>query len=178
VLREYVTVNRGTAATGKTTVGRDCLIMAYSHVAHDCDIGDKVIIANGVQMGGHVTIGSCSVISGMTGIHQFTTIGPGCFVGGGLRVDRDIPPFSKALGEPLAWAGVNEIGLEKMGFGDEARKELKEFYRRFYLGNIESVQPVVISGQGDLSPLMAILKDFFSRKSRALIAKRDPAFPV
>ncbi len=131
-LREYVTVNRSTAATGTTRIGSKCLIMAYAHVAHDCVLGDHVIIANGVQMGGHVSIGAASVISGMTGIHQFTTIGPGVFVGGGLRVDRDIPPFSKAMGDPLCWAGVNEIGLAKLEFGEGERKALKEFYRSLF----------------------------------------------
>jgi len=169
VLREYVTVNRGTAATGKTSIGSNCLIMAYTHVAHDCSIGDNVIIANGVQMGGHVSIGSASVISGMTGIHQFTTIGPGVFVGGGLRVDKDIPPFSKAMGEPLAWAGVNEIGLEKMGFGDKERKELKEFYRRINGVGSESVAKEF----ADHHALMVIFREFYGKSSRGLVGRRE-----
>lgn len=128
-IREYVTINRGTAAFGKTVVGKNCLLMAYTHVAHDCVLGKNVILANGVQMGGHVTIGDCAVIAGMTGIHQFVTVGCGSFIGGGLRVDKDILPFSKGLGEPLRWAGLNEIGIGKFNLSTEATLELKEFYR-------------------------------------------------
>jgi UDP-N-acetylglucosamine acyltransferase len=131
-LREYVTVNRGTAAFGRTVIGSHCLIMAYSHVAHDCVIGNQVIVANGVQMGGHVHIGDAAVISGMTGIHQFVTIGPGAFIGGGLRVDKDILPFSKALGDPLRWAGLNEMGMARLGLPAVAGAALKSFYRDLF----------------------------------------------
>ena len=128
-LREYVTVNRGTAASGSTDVGSHSLIMAYTHVAHDCVIGEQAIIANGVQMGGHVHIGKAAVISGMTGIHQYVVIGAGAFIGGGLRVDKDVLPFSKALGDPLRYAGLNEIGLAKFHFQAGAAASLKSFYR-------------------------------------------------
>jgi|GEM_PF-437785 len=128
-LREYATVNRGTAASELTVIGSQCLIMAYTHVAHDCRIGDLAIIANGVQMGGHVHIGKAAVISGMTGIHQYVSIGAGSFIGGGLRVDKDVLPFTKALGDPLRFAGLNEIGLAKFPFGAGAGAALKAFYR-------------------------------------------------
>jgi UDP-N-acetylglucosamine acyltransferase len=130
-LREYVTVNRGTAARGVTMVGKQCLLMAYCHVAHDCLIEDGVIVANGVQMGGHVTLGTGCVVSGMTGIHQFVTIGAGAFVGGGLRVDKDIPPGIKALGDPLRWGGINGIGWQRLGFGIAETQAIEQFYRQF-----------------------------------------------
>src|SRR5690606_37353908 len=127
-VREYVTVNRGTSASGWTLVGRQCLIMAYAHVAHDCVIGDRAVIANRVQMGGHVQVGAAAVVSGMTGVHQYVVIGPGAFIGGGLRVDKDILPFTKALGEPLRYAGINEMGLEKLGLEADAGAALKACY--------------------------------------------------
>jgi UDP-N-acetylglucosamine acyltransferase len=128
-LREYVTVNRGTAVTGETVIGRQCLIMAYAHIAHDCRIGDGVVVANAVQMGGHVQLGDGSVISGLTGIHQFVAIGAGAFIGGGLRVDKDVPPGIKALGDPLRWGGLNAMGWERLGYPRECLGVIERFYR-------------------------------------------------
>jgi len=130
-LREYATVNRATTAGGFTSVGAESLIMAYAHVAHDCEIGAHAVIANGVHMAGHVRVGPGAVVSGMTGIHQFVSVGAGAFVGGNLRVDKDVLPFSKALGDPLRYAGLNALGLARMGLGPEAAAWLRDFYRRF-----------------------------------------------
>ncbi len=179
VLREYVTVNRATAATGCTRIGAKVLVMAYSHVAHDCVLEDGVIVANGVHMGGHVRIGSGAVVSGMTGLHQFVTVGPGVFIGGGLRVDKDVPPFCKALGEPLAWAGVNEIGLQKLGFGVEAAHFLKDFYRRLFAhlgqgGVTEAdVESFLAAENGAVLPeLGEPIRAFFREHRRALLVRR------
>lgn len=128
-LREYVTVNRGTSVSGLTVLGKRCLIMAYTHVAHDCEIGDQAVVANWVQMGGHVRIGGGAVVSGLTGIHQYTAIGAGAFIGGGLRVDKDVLPFSKALGDPLRFAGLNEMGIAKFPAFGGSGAALKAFYR-------------------------------------------------
>jgi UDP-N-acetylglucosamine acyltransferase len=128
-LREYVTVNRGTAASGITQVGADCLLMAYTHVGHDSVIGDRVVIANAVQMGGHVRVGEGTVISGITGVHQFVSIGPGCFIGGGLRAIKDVLPFTKGLGDPMRYGGLNPIGLEKLGFPASCAGLLNTAYR-------------------------------------------------
>jgi UDP-N-acetylglucosamine acyltransferase len=128
-LREYVTVNRGTAASGTTVVGADCLLMAYTHVGHDSVIGDRVVIANAVQMGGHVRVGEGTVISGITGVHQFVSIGPGCFIGGGLRAIKDVLPFTKGLGDPMRYGGLNPIGLEKLGFPASCAGLLNAAYR-------------------------------------------------
>ncbi len=181
ILREYVTVNRGTAASGSTCIGQDSLIMAYSHVAHDCRIGDFVILANGVQMGGHVSIGSHSVLSGMTGIHQFVTIGPGVFVGGCLRVDKDIPPYSKAMGDPLSWAGVNEIGLRKRGYGSVERGIIKNFYRQLFQNGYE--KEIQARGTGNhleipqenihALPLQEEWNTFFRNRKRGLLGRRS-----
>lgn len=165
VVREYATVNAATAATGRTVVGADCLIMAYAHVAHDCQLGDGVIVANAVQMGGHVNIGAGSVVSGLTGIHQFTLIGEGCFVGGGLRVARDIPPFSKALGEPLAWGGVNERGLAKLGFSRSAVTLVKRAYRELRSGGENAMIEVLEEGE----ELGKIFARFFRERKRGFL---------
>ena len=164
-LREYVTVNAGTAASGLTHIGRHCMLMAYVHVAHDCQIGDEVILANGVQMGGHVRIGSYAILSGMTGIHQFSTIGEGVFIGGGLRVARDVPPFSKALGEPLVWAGVNCPALVKRGWETSA-PELKKFYREF---RRDRQQWPAALGALHNSVIAGFLKTFFESHTRPLL---------
>lgn len=183
-LREYVTVNRGTAASGRTVIGSQCLVMAYSHVAHDCVLGDQVIIANGVQMGGHVRIGEAAVVSGMTGIHQFVTIGSGAFIGGGLRVDKDILPFSKAMGEPLRWAGLNEVGMAKLGLPVGAGQACKDFYRLLFTqgmeaatARLESFQNPSLQKSQELPDSILdgkarnILEGFFGSRSRGLLVR-------
>ena len=174
-LREYVTVNRGTAASGLTEVGSQCLIMAYTHVAHDCVIGDQAIIANGVQMGGHVHIGKAAVISGMTGIHQYVVIGAGAFIGGGLRVDKDVLPFSKALGDPLRYAGLNEIGLAKVPWPAGTGPALKAFYRALSAEGKDAAMTRMGKAPTALEPgLAALLEDFFREQRRGLLM-RPPA---
>ncbi len=132
VIREFVTLNRGTAAHGHTSVGSDCLLMAYSHVAHDCVIGDRVVLANAVQMGGHVTIEDWVVVGGVTAIHQFVKIGAHAFVGGSAAVMKDVAPYVKAASNPLKLYGLNSIGLQRRGFSAETRATLKRAYRLFF----------------------------------------------
>jgi UDP-N-acetylglucosamine acyltransferase len=132
VLREYCTVNRGSTATGKTTVGAGCFLMTYVHVAHDCHLGNEVIIANGVQMAGHVRIDDHANISGLTPIHQFSRIGTYAFVGGGSRVNQDVPPYVKAVGNPLHLYGLNSVGLQRAGFSAEVKLALKRAYRLLF----------------------------------------------
>lgn len=131
VLREFVTIHRGTKARGATIVGKNCLLMAYVHVAHDSLLGNSIQIANGVQLGGHVYVGSYTVIGGMTGVHQFTAIGAGAYVAGGVRVARDILPFSKALGEPLTWGGLNRPALSKLGVLPQDQEKMDSIYKQF-----------------------------------------------
>lgn len=132
VIREYATLNRGTAALGRTQVGSHCLLMSYSHVAHDCMLGDHVIVSNAVNMGGHVTIGDWAIVGGLTAIHQFVRIGAHAFVGGASRVQKDVPPYVRAAGSPLALYGLNSVGLQRRGFSDETRTELKKAYRLLF----------------------------------------------
>ncbi len=129
VIREYSTINRGTRATGKTSVGQRCFLMSYVHLAHDCVIGNDVIIANGVQMAGHVTVQDRAVVSGLVPIHQFVRIGTFSFVGGGSRVNQDVPPYTKAVGNPVHLYGLNSVGLQRAGFAPEVKLALKRAYR-------------------------------------------------
>jgi UDP-N-acetylglucosamine acyltransferase len=132
VIRECATLNRGTSARGRTEVGADCLIMAYSHVAHDCVLGDHVILSNSVNMGGHCELGDWVIVGGLTAIHQFVQIGAHAFVGGSSAVRKDVPPFVKAAGDPLKLFGLNSVGLQRRGFTDEDRAELRRAYRLLF----------------------------------------------
>ncbi len=132
VLREYCTVNRATAATGKTAVGQRCFLMSYVHVAHDCVLGNDVIIANAVQMAGHVHVGDRAIVSGLVPIHQFVRIGTYAFVGGGSRVNQDVPPYTKAVGNPVRLYGLNSVGLQRAGFEPEVKLALKRAYRLLF----------------------------------------------
>lgn len=132
VIREYATLNRGTTASGLTRVGSDCMLMSYVHVAHDCMLGDHVILSNAVNMAGHVSIGDWAIVGGMTPIHQFVRIGAHAFIGGQSRISKDIPPYVKAAGIPVELYGLNSVGLQRRGFSEEVRRELKRAYRLFF----------------------------------------------
>lgn len=132
IVREYATINRGTSAAGRTVIGRDCFIMTYVHIAHDCSLGDGVAIANGTQLAGHVTIQDRAALSGLVAVHQFVTIGAYSFIGGATRVNQDIPPFVKAVGNPVELYGLNSIGLQRQGFSAETISTLKRAYRLFF----------------------------------------------
>ena len=135
-IREYATLNRGTTYHYKTVVGDNCLLMAYSHIAHDCIIGNNVVIANAVNMAGHVVIEDYVGIGGMTPIHQFVRIGEHSFIGGGYRVPKDVPPYILAMGEPLRYGGLNVVGLKRRGFQSETMQFIKKAYRILFRSNI------------------------------------------
>jgi UDP-N-acetylglucosamine acyltransferase len=169
VIREYATLNRGTRATGRTSVGSDCLLMAYSHVAHDCHLGDRVILANAVNMGGHVTIGDWAIVGGMTPIHQFVRIGEHAFVGGASRVSKDVAPYVRAAGDPLVMSGLNSVGLRRRGFGPELRLELKRAYRMFFLSDLNVTQAIERARQElDLLPEVERFIVFFETTDRGV----------
>jgi UDP-N-acetylglucosamine acyltransferase len=136
VIREFVTLNRGTSAHGKTEIGSNCLLMAYAHVAHDCIIGSHVILANSVNMGGHVMIEDHVIVGGLTAVHQFVRIGRHAFVGGSAAVMKDVPPFVKAAGNPLKLYGLNSVGLQRRGFTEETRLTLKRAYRMVFSSSL------------------------------------------
>ncbi|MEM8965468.1 MAG: acyl-ACP--UDP-N-acetylglucosamine O-acyltransferase [Bacteroidota bacterium] len=138
VIRECVTINRGTVDRYKTAIGSDCLLMAYVHIAHDCIIGDRCILANAVQVAGHVNIGDYAFIGGMSAVHQFGKIGPHAMISGGSLVRKDVPPFIRAAREPLGYSGVNSIGLRRRGFSNEKINEIQEIYRMIYLSGMNN----------------------------------------
>ncbi len=135
-LRECVTVNRGTAARGRTVVGNNTLIMAYSHVAHDCIVGDNIIISNATQLAGEVVVDNFAVIGGGSLIHQFCHIGAHVMLQGGALVNKDIPPYIKAAREPISYAGINSVGLRRRNFSSDTIREIQEIYRYLYLSSM------------------------------------------
>ena len=140
VIREYTTINRGTTQSFKTTVGKNCFLMSYVHLAHDCHLGDGVIISNGTQLAGHVSIDEKAILSGLVAVHQFATIGRYSFIGGCSRVAKDVPPYVKAVGNPIKLYGLNSVGLERNGFPDDVRRELKRAYRLFFKSELNLSQ--------------------------------------
>jgi UDP-N-acetylglucosamine acyltransferase len=139
-VREYATINRGTSHSFKTTVGQGCFIMSYVHLAHDCHVGDGVIISNATQLAGHVTIEDRAILSGLVAVHQFVRIGRHAFVGGCSRVAKDVPPFIKAVGNPVKLYGLNSVGLQRNGFSEETVRELKRAYRLVYRSELNVSQ--------------------------------------
>jgi UDP-N-acetylglucosamine acyltransferase len=152
VIREYATVNRGTAHSFRTTVGKNCLLMSYVHIGHDCQIGNNVILSNVVQLAGHVTIEDKAIISGLSAVHQFARIGHHSFIGGMSRVSKDIPPFLKAVGNPVKLYGLNTIGLQRSGIDEETIRELKRAYRLLFRSDLNVTQAIE-RAQTELEPL-------------------------
>jgi UDP-N-acetylglucosamine acyltransferase len=142
VVREYSTVNRGTARTGVTRIGADSYLMSYVHVAHDCRIGDGVILANGAQLAGHVTVQDHANLSGLVAVHQFVTIGSYAFVGGCSRVTQDIPPYVTAVGNPVQLFGLNSVGLQRAGFPPDTIATLKRLYRYCFNSDLNFSQAI------------------------------------
>ena len=132
VVREYATINRGTAHSVTTKVGRHCFLMSYVHLAHDCHLGDHIIISNGTQLAGHVTVEDRVTISGLCAVHQFVKIGQHSFISGGSLVGKDVPPYIKAGRTPLSYAGVNSIGMKRRGFSIERINHILDIYRVLY----------------------------------------------
>lgn len=142
VIREYATLNRGTAAAGRTVVGSDCLIMAYAHVAHDCVLGNHVILANSVNMGGHVLMEDWVTVGGISGIHQFSRLGAHSFVGGASRITQDVPPYCRVVGNPARLLGLNSVGLERRGLSPDVRRALKRAYRTLFQSSLKLSEAV------------------------------------
>lgn len=137
-IREFVTINRGTKAKGKTVVGNNCLLMAYVHVAHDCIIGNQVILVNSVQVAGEVVIDDWAIVGGTSAVHQFVHIGAHVMVSGGSLVSKDIPPYVKAGRNPLSYAGVNSIGLRRRNFTNEQIRDIQDCYRMLFQSSLNN----------------------------------------
>jgi UDP-N-acetylglucosamine acyltransferase len=156
VIREYATLNRGTAATGRTLVGSDCLLMAYTHVAHDCELGNHVILSNAVNMAGHVVIEDWVTVGGLTAIHQFVRMGAHAFVGGASRIAQDVPPYVRVAGSPAKLYGLNSVGLDRRGFSEEVRRALKTSYRLLFQSNL-NVSQGLARAEAEVEPLPEVL---------------------
>ena len=170
VVREFCTLNRGTKDSGLTKIGSDCLLMAYVHVGHDCLVSDNTILANGVQLGGHVEIQKYAIVGGLTPVHQFCKIGEHSLVGGGLRVVQDIPPFIIANGQPLKFSGINALGLRRRKFSVTQRTNIKKAYKILYNSNMNTSQALEkikkdFSSQNEISTIISFIND----SSRGLI---------
>ena len=168
-IREYATLNRGTAASGETKVGSGCLIMAYAHVAHDCIIGDHVVISNAVNMGGHVDIKEGAIIGGLTAIHQFVKVGSHAFCGGGSRVTQDIPPFVKVAGNPVKLYGLNTVGLARRKVPDSVVGNLRKAYQDLFQSKMNIGQALDKIESGDLTSEVAELVGFIRSSKRGVV---------
>ncbi|MBD3290555.1 acyl-ACP--UDP-N-acetylglucosamine O-acyltransferase [candidate division KSB1 bacterium] len=170
IIREFCTLNRGTDDKYKTEIGSDCLLMAYVHVAHDCFLGNKVVLANAVNLAGHIVIEEFASVGGMDPIHQFVRIGQHSFIGGGLRVDKDVPPYILAAGEPLTFAGLNIVGLTRRGFAKETLTQLKKTYKIVYRSKLNVSQAITrIKEDVDLLPEVKNVIEFIEKSQRGII---------
>lgn len=170
VIREAVTIHKGTADRWKTVIGKNCLLMAYVHVAHDCIIGNNVIIANATGLSGHITIDDNVVIEGMVGGQQFTHVGTFAFVGGTSRIRKDIPPFVKAAKEPLSFMGVNTIGLKRKGYSDETVRRIEDIYRLIFVQNKNITKGVeAVNAEIEDCEEKTIILDFIKNSKNGLI---------
>jgi UDP-N-acetylglucosamine acyltransferase len=170
VVRECVTISRGTTDKFKTVIGKNCLLMAYVHVAHDCLIGNNCILVNAVQVAGHVTIDDWAIIGGASALHQFVKVGAHVMVSGGSLVRKDIPPFTKAAREPLTYAGINTIGLRRRGFSSEKINEIQEIYRYIFLKGMNNSKALeIVESEIPGSSERDYILDFIKKSERGIM---------
>lgn len=169
-IREFVTINRGTVDRMKTVVGKNCWIMAYCHIAHDCVVGDNCIFSNNSTLAGHITVGDHVVLAGMAAIQQFCMIGSHAFVTGGSLVRKDVPPFVKAGREPLSYVGINSIGLRRRGFSTEKIREIQNIYRILYQKNYNNTQAAdIIEAEMEATPERDEILQFIKNSQRGIM---------
>jgi UDP-N-acetylglucosamine acyltransferase len=170
VIREYVTISRGTTDKMKTAIGKNCLLMAYVHVAHDCIIGNNCILVNTVQVAGHVTIDDWAIIGGASALHQFVKVGAHVMVSGGSLVRKDIPPFTKAAREPLTYAGINSVGLKRRGFSVDKINEIQEIYRYIFMRGLNNSKAIeMIEAELPLSEERELILNFVKESERGIM---------
>ena len=172
VIREFATLHRGTKETGKSQIGKNCLLMAYSHIPHDCVVGDNCIIANAVQIGGHSHIEDWVIIGGLAGLHQFSRVGEHSMIAGAAKITQDVPPYILAVNDPAEFGGLNVVGLRRRGFKAEDIQTLKEAYRHLYDKSLNVTQAVEIieSKFGDNIYVKKLLS-FLSGTKRGVVGK-------
>jgi UDP-N-acetylglucosamine acyltransferase len=170
VIREYVTVNRGSHATKKTIVGKDCMLMTYSHVAHDCVLGNNIIMANSVNLAGHIEVDDFAILGGVLPIHQFVKIGAHVMIGGGFRVQQDCCPYALVAGYPLKVVGLNVVGLRRRGFSRETLKSLEMAFKFLFFSDLNTTQAVDrIRSEMELIPEVQVILDFIARSNRGIV---------
>ena len=168
-IREYSTINRGTTQSYKTSIGKHCFIMSYVHLAHDCHVGDGAILVNSVQLAGHVTVGEKAIIAGQCAAHQFVKIGKFAFVGGCSRISQDVPPYIKAVGNPMKLYGLNSVGLQRNNFPEEVVRELKRAYRLLFRSELNVTQALArVDAELHLYPEVEELKRFVEESGRGV----------
>ena len=170
VIRECVTINRGTSDRNKTVIGKNCLIMAYSHIAHDCHVGDYSIFSNNSTLAGHVTVGTHVTLAGMVAVHQFCHIGRHSFVAGGSLVRKDIPPYVKAAREPLSYVGINSVGLRRRGFEADTIKSIQDIYRILFQMKFNNTQAIrYIEAEVEATPERDEILQFIKDSKRGIM---------
>jgi UDP-N-acetylglucosamine acyltransferase len=171
-IREFVTLHRGTHSTGKSSIGKNCLLMAYCHVAHDCTVGNNVILANVAQLAGHCEIEDHAIIGGLTGIHQFCKVGAHAMVSFSSKIASDVPPFTMVGGVPARFEGINKIGLRRRGFTQEQLTAIKETYRLLYLSGLlfSEAKEKIAKELGHHEVVKHIL-EFLAKTTRSIIRK-------
>lgn len=170
IIREYATLNRGTEWRGETVIGKNCFIMIYAHVAHDCLIGDHVILANSVNLAGHIEIGDYVIIGGVVPVHQFVKIGSHSIIGGGFRVQKDVCPFMMVAGYPLKTVGLNLVGLKRRGFSEKSIDILRQVYKIVFRSKLNTSQAVEkIKSEIELIPEVKEILDFIQKSERGII---------
>ena len=174
IIRECVTIHRGTSDKWKTSIGKNCLIMTYVHIAHDCQIGDNVILASYVGLSGHTIIDDYAILEGKVGTQQFARVGKHAFVAGASLIRKNVPPFVKVAREPLTFVGVNSIGLRRRGYTEAQTKEIEDIYRVLFVNN-KSVNKGVIDVTNNMpdSPLKKEILDFIESSAERGIVKRE-----
>ena len=172
VVREFATLHRGTKETGKSQIGKNCLLMAYSHVPHDCEVGDNCIIANAVQIGGHSHIEDWVIIGGLAGLHQFSRIGEHSMIAGAAKITQDVPPYILAVNNPAEFGGLNIVGLRRRGFKPEDIQILKDVYGLIYnkSHNVSQAVKIIKKKFGDNVYAQKVL-NFLSQSKRGLVGK-------
>lgn len=169
-IRECATIHKGTSDRMKTVIGKNCLIMAYCHVAHDCLVGNNCIFSNNSTLAGHVTIGDNVILAGLVAVHQFVSIGQHAFVTGGSLVRKDVPPYVKAAREPLSYVGINSVGLRRRGFVSEKIREIQGIYRILYQKNYNNTQAVqIIEAEMEASPERDEILQFIRDSQRGIM---------
>jgi UDP-N-acetylglucosamine acyltransferase len=171
IIRECVTLNRGTALDkNTTTIGSNCLLMAYVHIAHDCVIGNNVIIANSVQLAGHIEVQDYAFIGGASAVHQFVSIGAHSIISGGSLVRKDVPPYTKAGREPLSYVGINSVGLRRRGFTSEQINEIQDIYRTIFLRKYNISRALdIIETEREATEIRDEIIDFIRNSNRGVM---------